>query len=328
MRVIVRGRVSSFVRDGKYQIYVEEMQPDGIGGLYLAYEQLKQKLEAEGLFDPARKRPLPRIPQRVGVITSPTGAAVRDIINITGRRFPCAELVLYPALVQGASAAPSLIEGVRYFGEKRNVDVIIIGRGGGSLEDLWAFNDEWLARAVAASPIPVISAVGHETDFTICDFAADVRAATPSAAAELAVPDIGELRDSMIGTQGYIGVLLRRKLTECKKQLDVCASSRSLRDPSVILSERKMTALHLTELLDRAMNDRLTDKRHRLARAGEKMSALNPISVLTRGYGAVENADGKIILGASELREGDRVRIRFSDGHADAQILGTEIEDE
>lgn len=328
MRVIVRGRVSSFVRDGKYQIYVEEMQPDGIGGLYLAYEQLKQKLEAEGLFDPARKRPLPRIPKRVGVITSPTGAAVRDIINITGRRFPCAELVLYPALVQGASAAPSLIDGIRYFSEKKNVDVIIIGRGGGSLEDLWAFNDEGLARAVAASPIPVISAVGHETDFTICDFAADVRAATPSAAAELAVPYIGELRDSLIGTQSYIGVLLRRKLTECKKQLDVCASSRSLRDPSVILNERKMTALHLTELLDRAMNDRLTDKRHRLARAGEKMSALNPISVLTRGYGAVENADGKIILGASELREGDRVRIRFSDGHADAQILRTEINHE
>ena len=176
MKVIVHGRVSAFVRDGQYQIYVDEMQPDGIGGLYLAYEQLKQKLDAEGLFAASRKKPLPKIPQSVGVITSPTGAAVRDIINITKRRFPLAQILLYPALVQGSSAPEQLIAGVRYFNETRAVDVIILGRGGGSLEDLWAFNNENLAREVAASEIPIISAVGHETDFTICDFAADCRA--------------------------------------------------------------------------------------------------------------------------------------------------------
>ena len=194
MRVIVRGRVSSFVRDGKYQIYVEEMQPDGIGGLYLAYEQLKGKLESEGLFDQSRKKPLPKYPRSVGVITSPTGAAVRDIINVTGRRFPLAEIKVFPALVQGEGAEATLIAGIEFFNREQNADVIIIGRGGGSIEDLWAFNEEVVARAVYRSEIPVISAVGHEPDVTICDYVADLRAATPSNAAELAVVDSAELK--------------------------------------------------------------------------------------------------------------------------------------
>ena len=176
MKIVARGRVSAFVRDGQYQLYCDSMEPDGIGALYFAFEQLKKKLAAEGLCDEARKRPLPKIPTRIGVITSPTGAAIRDIINILGRRFPYAKVILYPALVQGAEAAPSLIAGMRHFMEARDVDVIIIGRGGGSIEDLWAFNSEELARTIAACPIPVISAVGHETDFTICDFVADRRA--------------------------------------------------------------------------------------------------------------------------------------------------------
>ena len=193
MKVVAHGRISAFVRDGQYQIYCDSMEPDGIGALYIAYEQLKRKLEAEGLFDPSRKKPLPKIPSRVGIITSATGAAIRDMINVCGRRFPFAELVLYPSLVQGPDAPAQLIDGVRYFNEKQSVDVIIIGRGGGSIEDLWAFNNEDLAREIAASAIPVISAVGHETDFTICDFVADRRAPTPSAAAELAVPETEEL---------------------------------------------------------------------------------------------------------------------------------------
>ena len=323
MKVIVRGRVSSFVRDGQYQIYVDEMQPDGIGGLYLAYEQLKAKLEAEGLFDPARKKPLPRIPRRVGIITSPTGAAVRDIINITGRRFPLAELCLYPSLVQGPSAPEQLISGIRYFNTSESVDVIIIGRGGGSIEDLWAFNNEDLARAVAASSIPVISAVGHETDFTICDFAADRRAATPSAAAELAVPDSLEIRESLKGSSAYLDMLLKKKLGACREGLRALEGAKVLKDHSAILNERKMTVLHLSELLDRAGVAKQNGKKHELAKISEKLVALNPMAVLTRGYGAVEDESGKIVTGASMLKKDAQIKIRFSDGEANATV--TEI---
>lgn len=194
MKVVLHGRVSAFVRDGQYQIYADDMEPDGVGALHIAYDQLRRKLESEGLFDPSRKLHIPKIPNRVGLITSATGAAVRDMINVCGRRFPYAKITLYPALVQGQGAAASLISGVNYFNETGSADVLIIGRGGGSIEDLWAFNDETLARTVAASRIPIISAVGHETDFTICDFAASCRAPTPSAAAEIAVPLADELK--------------------------------------------------------------------------------------------------------------------------------------
>ncbi len=320
MKVIVKGRVSSFVRDGQYQIYVDEMQPDGIGGLYLAYEQLKQKLETEGLFDTSRKKALPRIPRRVGVITSPTGAAVRDIINITGRRFPLAEILLYPSLVQGSSAPEQLIGGIKHFNDTRAVDVIIIGRGGGSIEDLWAFNNEALARAVADSDIPVISAVGHESDFTICDFAADRRAATPSAAAELAVPEISEIRDSVAGSAAYLSVLMKKKLTLCKENLKRLSGAKVITDPESLFNERKMMLIHLSELLDRAEDAKLKEKKHEFARVSEKLLALNPIAVLSRGYGAVEDQNGRIIIGASHLKEDMAVKIRFADGEADAVI--------
>lgn len=320
MKVIVRGRVSSFVRDGQYQIYVDEMQPDGVGGLYLAYEQLKQKLEAEGLFDTAKKKALPQIPQTVGVITSPTGAAVRDIINITKRRFPLAEILLYPALVQGSSAPEQLIAGVKYFNETRAADVIIIGRGGGSIEDLWAFNSEALARAVAASDIPIISAVGHETDFTICDFAADCRAATPSAAAELAVPDSAELRDGINSSVTYSAVLLKRKLAECREKLARLEKSKAISDPSSLLNEKRMTALHLSKMLDMMGSAKLKEKKNELLRVSDKLGALNPLAVLSRGYGAVEDKNGKIVTAANQLRSGDEVKIKFADGYADAEI--------
>ena len=321
MKVIVRGRVSSFIRDGQYQIYVDEMQPDGLVGLYLAYEQLKAKLEAEGLFDTARKKAIPRIPETVGVITSPTGAAVRDIINITGRRFPLSKVLLYPALVQGSSAAESLIEGIKYFNQTKCVDVIIIGRGGGSIEDLWAFNNELLARTVAASDIPVISAVGHETDFTICDFAADRRAATPSAAAELAVPDSYEIREGLNSSAAYLSALLKKKLSVCKENLKRLESAKVLCDPDAVLNEKRMTVLHISQLLDRAEGSKLNEKKHSLANAVGRLEALNPMAVLRRGYGAVEDKNGKLILGAKELLDDMEVKIRFSDGEADARIV-------
>jgi exodeoxyribonuclease VII large subunit len=308
------------VRDGQYQIYVDEMQPDGVGGLYLAYEQLKQKLEAEGLFDTAKKKALPQIPQTVGVITSPTGAAVRDIINITKRRFPLAEILLYPALVQGSSAPEQLIAGVKYFNETSAADVIIIGRGGGSIEDLWAFNSEALARAVAASDIPIISAVGHETDFTICDFAADCRAATPSAAAELAVPDSAELRDGINSSATYSAVLLKRKLAECREKLARLEKSKAISDPSSLLNEKRMTALHLSKMLDMMGSAKLKEKKNELLRVSDKLGALNPLAVLSRGYGAVEDKNGKIVTAANQLRSGDEVKIKFADGYADAEI--------
>ena len=231
MRVIVGGRVGVFPRDGQYQIYAETMEPDGIGALYIAYEQLKKKLEAEGLFDASKKKPLPKIPTRIGVITSPTGAAIRDIIHILGRRFPLARVILYPALVQGEGAAPDLVRGLDYFNQMGNVDVIIIGRGGGSLEDLWAFNDETLARHVAASRIPVISAVGHETDFTLCDFAASRRAPTPSAAAEIAVPETEELARKLANVTSRIELLLEGRLKLYRERLARAAGARVLKDP-------------------------------------------------------------------------------------------------
>ena len=229
MRVIVGGRVSVFPRDGQYQIYVESMEPDGVGSLYIAFEQLKAKLEKEGLFAEYRKKPLPKMPKRIGIITSPTGAAIRDMIHILGRRFPSAEVVLYPALVQGAEAPASLARGLVYFNQKADVDMIIIGRGGGSIEDLWAFNDEMLVRCVAASEIPVISAVGHETDFTLCDFAADLRAPTPSAAAELAVPDMNEVAHRLRLLEERLTLASMRRITENREHLRLLASSRTLK---------------------------------------------------------------------------------------------------
>ena len=246
MKVIVGGRVSAYVRDGQYQIYADTLEPDGVGALYIAYEQLKAKLGAEGLFDEAKKKPLPRYPMRIGVITSPTGAAIRDIINILGRRFPIAEVVLYPSLVQGESAAPQLIEGLRYFNEKKNVNVIIIGRGGGSLEDLWAFNSEALVREVAASELPVISAVGHEIDFTLCDFAADRRAPTPSAAAELAVPERYELKRKLGNVTARLELLEGKKLELLRSTLERMKKSRALTDPRNFIDDKRM-ALGIAE---------------------------------------------------------------------------------
>ncbi len=320
MKIVARGRVSAFVRDGQYQLYCESMEPDGIGALYFAFEQLKKKLSAEGLFDEARKKPLPKIPTRIGVITSPTGAAIRDIINILGRRFPYAKVILYPALVQGAIAAPSLIDGMNYFNSQMNVDVIIIGRGGGSIEDLWAFNDEALARTVAASRIPTISAVGHETDFTICDFVADRRAPTPSAAAELAVPETRELMHKIDNIIGRMSLLLTRRIESGKQILDFYKTQGVFAYPERMFEERKMQLLMLGQRLEASVGAKITADRSLLAQRTAALEALSPLGILSRGYSVAARKDGKVVKSVSDVSTGDKLSLRLSDGSVEATV--------
>ena len=320
MKIVARGRVSAFVRDGQYQLYCDGMEPDGIGALYFAFEQLKKKLSAEGLFDESRKKPLPKIPTRIGVITSPTGAAIRDIINILGRRFPYAKVVLYPALVQGAEAAPSLIAGMNYFNCEQNVDVIIIGRGGGSIEDLWAFNDETLARVVAASQIPTISAVGHETDFTICDFVADRRAPTPSAAAELAVPETHELMHKIDNIIGRMSLLISRRIESGKQILDFYKTQGVFAYPERMFEERKMQLLMLGQRLETTIGNKLINERSLLAQRTAKLEALSPLGILSRGYSVATKANGKVIASTKDVAKGDSISLRLSDGTVDATV--------
>lgn len=320
MKVIIGGRVSAYVRDGQYQIYADSLEPDGVGALYIAYEQLKAKLGAEGLFDEAKKKPLPRYPMRIGVITSPTGAAIRDIINILGRRFPIAEVVLYPSLVQGESAAPQLIEGLRYFNEKKNVNVIIIGRGGGSLEDLWAFNSEALVRAVAASELPVISAVGHEIDFTLCDFAADRRAPTPSAAAEIAVPERYELKRKLGNVTARLELLESKKLELLRGTLDRLRKSRVLTDPRNVIDDRRMALGIAEDKLYNRMTFLLERKKSALAGKTAKLDAMDPLSVLSRGYAAAFSADGTVIKSTAQVEKGSDISLMLSDGTVKATV--------
>lgn len=320
MKVIVQGRVSSFVRDGQYQLYVNSMEPDGIGALYIAFEQLKQKLGSEGLFDEKTKKPLPKIPLRIGVITSPTGAAVRDIINILGRRFPMAEVVLYPTLVQGKEAVPQLINGIRFFNATKRADVIIIGRGGGSIEDLWAFNDEMLAREINKSSIPTISAVGHETDFTICDFVADRRAPTPSAAAEIAVPDIIELKRKINNITGHIEISLRNIINIRKKELKRLSQSRVLTSPTNHIDDKRLLILNLQSKLDGQIRYILSEKRADFICHTSKLETLNPLSIISRGYSAVFKDDGTLIKSVSQVSLGDSFFFQTSDGKIGGQV--------
>ena len=326
MRVTVHGRLSSFVRDGQYQLYVDDIQPDGVGSLYIAFEQLKRKLEAEGLFDKERKRPIPKLPRRIGIVTSPTGAAIRDMINVLGRRFPYAEIVLYPALVQGSGAVPSIIEGIRYFNETHSADLLIVGRGGGSMEDLWAFNDEALARCVAASEIPIISAVGHETDFTICDFAASLRAPTPSAAAELAVPDTEDIKRRLENVNTRNRNTIQSNLSRARQKLDSISKMGVLSSPDRLLDERRMNVLYCSEKLQRQASDSLSSGKIRFAGIAEKLGALNPLGIISRGYSAVTGDGGEVIRSASQLKTGDGVKIRFYDGYAMAEIKSSAVD--
>ncbi len=320
MRVLARGRISVYGATGQYQLYIDDLQPDGAGALALRFEELKRRLAADGLFDADRKKPLPAFPTRIGVITSPTGAAVQDIMSILGRRFPSAEVILFPSAVQGVDAPQELCMGVEFFSAARICDVIIIGRGGGSIEDLWAFNDEGLARAIAACPIPVISAVGHETDFTICDFAADRRAPTPSAAAELAVPDRRELLLQLEGTAARMGTLMGGYLAREKRYLKQLSGAAVLQKPERLFDALRMRVSEREARLERGI-DRYTEnaKKTMTALCG-KLEVLNPLAVLARGYAAVGNGE-HVIVRAADVASGDRLQIRFSDGivHATAE---------
>lgn len=317
MKVIAHGRVSVYGATGQYQLYADDLQPDGAGALALRFEQLKAKLASEGLFDIERKRPLPPMPLRIGVITSPTGAAVHDIRNVLGRRFPAAEMILFPSAVQGAEAPEQLILGLEFFAQTKLADVIIIGRGGGSAEDLWAFNDEALARAVAASPIPVISAVGHESDFTICDFVADRRAPTPSAAAEIAVPDAYAVVSYLKGRGERMQTITLQKLQREWQLLSMLAKSRVMSHPEALMDRFYMRAAEGGKALDRAILTAQEKARTSLVSVAGRLEALSPLSVLSRGFAAVYHGEN-MITHANDVNVGDRLRIRFADGEVDA----------
>lgn len=321
MKVICRGRISVYEPSGRYQLYIEDMQPDGVGALTLAFEQLKKSLAQKGLFDNAHKKPLPKFPKTIGVITSPTGAAVQDITNIIRRRFPSADIVLAPVLVQGESAPEQLVRAVNKFSASKIADVIIIGRGGGSAEDLWAFNDEQLAYAVYNCETPIISGVGHETDFTVCDFVADVRASTPSAAAELAVPDRQELMSYYFKQKQYISAMLDRKIKTAQLRLEnqqrrMSASSSKLKAEQL---EKQLSAK--SEKLTRFMNIYISDKENKLIAAKGKLDGLNPLNVLNRGY-AIAEKDEKIITSSKQLKNGDDFTVILSDGKINAKVCG------
>ena len=320
MKVIAHGAVSVFERDGAYQLYVSSMQPDGIGALYLAYEQLKEKLSSEGLFDDENKKPLPRFPERIGVITSPTGAAVRDIINVAGRRFPMAKIYLYPALVQGSGSEDSLIRGLDYLDKSGLVDVIIIGRGGGSIEDLWSFNSERLARRIFDASVPVISAVGHETDFTICDFVADMRAPTPSAAAELAVPDIRELYMRIDSYVGRVSNSLERRLERAEERFSLLRNKivdGRLENYFIDMSDE---IARIKKVISDSVDRRLEREVSRFVAISEKLSALNPLSILGRGYSLTTKENGEIAT-ANNVFAGDQIFIKTNDGKIKAEVI-------
>ena len=313
-KVIVKARVSLYEKDGSFQLYIEEMQPDGVGALQIAFEQLKKRLAAEGLFDESRKRPLPPYPTRVGVITSPTGAAVRDILNILGRRYPMARVIFAPVLVQGEGAAPSLVDALRRFNEADAADVLIIGRGGGSIEELWAFNEEAVAQAVAASRIPVISAVGHETDFTICDFAADLRAPTPSAAAELAVPDQQQLIRRVAQLEQNARRAVAAGVQDAAKRLEAVRAKRCLSTPLFYVEEQAMRLDYITKAFVSAAQMQTARADRRLAAAASKLDALSPLKVLSRGYAIGYGADGRVVKSTADVAPGDSLDWRLSGG--------------
>lgn len=320
LRVLAHGSVSVYGPVGTYQLYPDRMEPDGLGSLYLAFEQLKAKLEKEGLFDAADKRPIPLLPRIIGVVTSPTGAVIRDIRNVLFRRFPTASLLLAPSAVQGADAPARLEAALRHLQEVPGVDVIILARGGGSLEDLWPFNDENLARAIRRSRVPVISAVGHETDFTIADFVADLRAPTPSAAAELAVPDLASLREvlTQIGNRNRNG--FSRRLEMARFRVERLSARPVFRRPLSMLDSRRQGLDGIAQRARLAAAANLERANRRLSLLAGKLQALSPLQVLARGYATVSGEDGKTLTGLSGIRTGERIHVRFHDGTLEARV--------
>ncbi len=320
-KVILTARANVYGRDGRFQLLVMDMSADGLGDLHLAFEQLKQKLDKEGLFAETRKKPIPYLPQKIGVVTSPAGAVIRDIIQVLGRRFPNFNLQLIPVPVQGEGAAQAIAAAIRRFNEMGLVDVLIVGRGGGSLEDLWPFNEEIVARALAASRIPVISAVGHETDFTICDFVADLRAPTPSAAAELAIPVKREEEEKLVQLQNRLAQSLERRLSQHQLHLGHLQKSAALSRPWEMIDKRRQDLDRLLAPLQKQMQDKLQAAERTLSIMAGKLDALSPLRVLARGYAAVRSAvDGRALLSTALVRPGDLLDITISDGTMRCQV--------
>ena len=321
MSVVILGSVSVFERDGVYQVYAKGMEPEGVGALYKAYEKLKAKLSEEGLFDEAHKKPIPILPRAIGVVTSKTGAVIRDIINVTTRRLPNVNIILYPAAVQGEGAAQTIVNGIKYFNKAKNVDTIIIGRGGGSLEDLWPFNEEITARAIYESEIPIISAVGHETDFTIADFVADLRAPTPSAAGELAVPDVLEVRWKLENINKRLANSLRKKVENMRIKYDNLKNSRALKNPYDALRQKMIVCDNLYKNIENNFSLKVKDRHIKLVGFIGRLENLSPLKTMLRGYSIVENLDGKVIKSVNDLSKNDEISIRLNDGKRKAKIL-------
>ena len=320
MGVTVRGRISVYTRDGAYQLVSTGIMPEGAGDLQVAFEQLKAKLEKEGLFDESHKKPLPKFPDRIAIITSSAGAAVHDMLRILGRRWPMTEAVLLPVRVQGVEAPPEIAGAIRYANEFKVADLIITGRGGGSIEDLWAFNDERVARAIFASEIPVISAVGHEPDVTISDYVADRRASTPSNAAEIAVPDWREISDVLSGFEIRADQAMRKKLTRLSDKLDTLKNKRVMTDHMVQIEDRRMRLDRLRDELTAAQTDNLSLHHRRYIALASSLDAMSPLRVLSRGYSIASGADGTVVKSVTELSEGEKIRLRLSDGSADCVV--------
>lgn len=320
MKVFVLGGVSVFERDGVYQIYVKAMQEDGVGILYKKYEELKQRLDEEGYFDESHKQKIPLMPKVIGVLTSQTGSVIRDIINVSTRRNPNVQIRLYPVPVQGEGAAEKIADGIRVMNENNLADVLILARGGGSLEDLWPFNEEIVAHAIYNSKLPIISAVGHETDFSISDFVADLRAPTPSAAAELAVPDIYEIKQKINVYQNRLRMSLVKKVEIMKLRYEKCMNSRVFKEPTRNINDNYLRIDSYIKRLENTIKIKQKEEKTKYIELISKLDALSPLKTLTRGYAIVET-DHKIIKSSTQLNTGDKIKLRFSDGQKNAEIL-------
>lgn len=321
MKVMVLGSVAVFERDGVYQIYAKAMKEDGLGSLYTAYEELKKKLEQEGLFAEAHKKKIPFMPKTIGVLTSNTGAVIRDIINVSTRRNPGVHIRLYPVPVQGPGAAEKIAEGIKFMNENKLADVLIIGRGGGSLEDLWPFNEEIVARAIYDSELPIISAVGHETDFTIADFVADLRAPTPSAAAELAVANIDDVRETLKLYNNRYKVALKKKIELMRLSYEKCMARPAYKNPTQKINEQYMVIDMKVKALQNSMMLKLKEAKTSFVKETAKLDSLSPLKTLTRGYSIVtEQENGRVIKSVNDLNSGEKVNLRLSDGQKMATI--------
>lgn len=324
MKIIAMGKVSVYPRDGAYQLYCTAMTMDGVGDLYAAFEQLKKKLAAQGLFDPAHKKPLPRYPGTIGIITSSAGAAVHDMLRILRKRYPLSKVRLLPVRVQGAEAPGEIAAAIGYANHYHLADLLIVGRGGGSIEDLWAFNDEQVAYAIYHSEIPVISAVGHEPDVTISDYVADLRAATPSNAAELAVPDQDALRQSLDAMSNAMASSLNRQVKAARQHLLVLSASPALQSPTGYLEQRNQSVELLKNRLVAAQNQNITRARQRYIAQISKLEAMSPLKVLTRGYSMVQTERGEVVRSVSQVALGERIQVKLSDGTLSATVMKKE----